>query len=61
MCPHWHLEPWQPAAHPPSVPLVTGESAVECPRQLSSTVVPHCRPRRVPIVPGESGVEVLVS
>ncbi|KAF3023203.1 hypothetical protein E8E15_001517 [Penicillium rubens] len=33
-CPHWLLEPWQPAALPPSVPLVTGESAVECPRQL---------------------------
>jgi hypothetical protein len=48
MCPHWLLEPWQPAALPPSVPLVTGESAVECPRQFNF------------IVPGESGVEVCV-
>ncbi|KAJ5154368.1 uncharacterized protein N7500_009807 [Penicillium coprophilum] len=43
-----HLEPWQPPAHPHLVPLVTGESAVEFPRQLSS------------IVPGESGGEARV-
>lgn len=49
MYPHWHLEPWQPAALPPSVPLVTGESAVVCPRHLSSS-----------IGPGESGVEAHV-
>ncbi|KAJ5854267.1 hypothetical protein N7534_006810 [Penicillium rubens] len=26
ICPHWLLEPWQPAALPPSVPLVTGDT-----------------------------------